>query len=278
MLAPFRRFGHPDSCVIHAVLFGLAALALAAAALAAQNAAAVPSARMRLVAAMGLDQGVYHVAAEIELPPKAITYWRDPGEAGVPPKFSFEGSQNVAMAEAFYPSPSRIEEDGIEAFGYRGGVVFPIRVAPKNAAEPSVLKLTLDYAVCESICVPVRSEAEITLPAQNADGANEFVAAAQARVPAKLAPADRQAKAMIVRQRTIEKPTWTLTWKEGGGLEDLFVEAPEGWYFDARKVNAHEFSLVVAAAPARPAREPVDVRVTAVGERKSYEFTATLDP
>jgi DsbC/DsbD-like thiol-disulfide interchange protein len=277
MLALFRRFGHPDSCVIHAVLYGLAALVLAAAP-ATQAAAVAPSVHMRLVAATGLDQGVYHVAAEIELQPKAITYWRDPGEAGVPPKFSFEGSQNVAMVEAFFPSPSRIEEDGIEAFGYRGGIVFPIHVTPIDATEPSVLKLTLDYAVCESICVPVRSDAEIILPPHNADAANELVAAAEARVPAKLSPADRQAKAVIAPQRGTTKPTWSLTWKDGEGLEDLFVEAPEGWYVDARKVNAHEFSLVLAAQPAGAGRGSLDIRVTAVGQHRSYEFAATLDP
>jgi DsbC/DsbD-like thiol-disulfide interchange protein len=277
MLARFGRFGHPLSSMIPGVFFCAAALMLPATALAAPDAALIKSVHMRLVAAAGLEQGIYHAAAEIELPPKAITYWRQPGEAGVPPKFSFEGSENVAAAEALSPPPSRLEEGGLEAFGYRGGAVFPIHVTPKDAAKPSVLKLRLDYAVCEQICVPVRSDAEIILPQQSA-AADELVAAAEARLPMKLAGPDRLAKAAIAPQSGAAKPTWTLTWKDGNGLDDLFIEAPDGWYFETRKVGAQEFLLVAADAPAGAAAKPVDVHITAVAPRMSYEWDLTLDP
>ena len=63
---------------------------------------------------------------EIALSPGAITYWRDPGDAGLPPTLDFSGSDNVASVEPEFPAPKRIKEaDGGEAFGYDGGVVFP---------------------------------------------------------------------------------------------------------------------------------------------------------
>src|ERR1700751_1130714 len=64
---------------------------------------------------------------EIALAPGAITYWRDPGDAGLPPTLDFSLSDNVASVETEFPAPKRIKEsDGGEAFGYDSNVVFPL--------------------------------------------------------------------------------------------------------------------------------------------------------
>src|SRR5580692_6914991 len=102
----------------------------------------------RLVAGAPGEAGV-----EVRLAPGAITYWRDPGDAGVPPRFDFAGSRNLARAEPAYPAPTRIaESDGSDAFGYQDVVVFPIAVAPADPGQPVELALQFDYAVCEKLC------------------------------------------------------------------------------------------------------------------------------
>ncbi|HEX9170404.1 MAG TPA: protein-disulfide reductase DsbD domain-containing protein, partial [Roseiarcus sp.] len=93
-----------------------------------------PSAKSqaRLIAA-----GAGLAGFEIKLAPGAITYWRDPGDAGLPPTFDFSASENVASVETKFPAPKRIKEaDGGEAFGYDGGVIFPLRVVPRDPAKP----------------------------------------------------------------------------------------------------------------------------------------------
>src|SRR5271157_1512618 len=122
---------------------------------------------------------------EIRLAPGAITYWRDPGDAGVPPTFDFTGSDNVAKVEPVFPAPKRImESDGSEAFGYDGGVVFPLRVEPSDPAKPVTLKLHANFAVCEKICLPAEARLTLTLPGASSPHAG-LVAAA-------LAAADRK--------------------------------------------------------------------------------------
>src|SRR5947209_5074626 len=87
---------------------------------------------------------------EIRLAPGAITYWRDPGEAGVPPSFDTSGSQNLAHAEVDYPAPERIPEpDGSVAFGYRGGTILPIRITAADPGKPVRIDAKVNYAVCE---------------------------------------------------------------------------------------------------------------------------------
>ena len=45
---------------------------------------------------------------EIALEPGWYTYWRNPGEAGVPPVFDFSGSENVASVDVMYPAPDAL--------------------------------------------------------------------------------------------------------------------------------------------------------------------------
>src|ERR1700743_246468 len=102
---------------------------------------------------------------EIALSPGAITYWRDPGDAGLPPTLDFSGSDNVASVEPEFPAPRRIKEaDGDEAFGYDGGVLLPLRVKPRDPTKPATLKLNADFAVCEKVCLPAKAHLELRLP------------------------------------------------------------------------------------------------------------------
>ncbi len=102
---------------------------------------------------------------EIALKPGAITYWRDPGDAGLPPTLDFSTSDNVASVEVEFPAPKRMHEaDGGEAFGYDSDVVFPLAVKLRDPTKPATLKLNADFAVCEKVCLPAKAHLELTLP------------------------------------------------------------------------------------------------------------------
>src|SRR5580692_3502066 len=129
---------------------------------------------------------------EIALAPGAITYWRDPGDAGLPPTLDFSASDNVASVDPEFPAPKRIKEaDGGEAFGYDGGVVFPLRVKLRDATKPATLKLNADFAVCEKVCLPAKAHLELALPSSATDSPFAgAVVAALASVPRAVAPKD----------------------------------------------------------------------------------------
>ena len=217
----------------------------------------------RLVAAGGRDMAA---GVEITLAPGAVTYWRAPGEAGVPPRFSFEGSANLARAEVFYPAPKRIAEPDGEVFGYEGGVTFPISVTPIEPAEPVGLSLHMDYAACERICVPARADLALTLaPSAPPSRFSASLAAAFASVPSQAEPGrvsvTRNADGWLVRPRA----------------DDLFVEAPEGWFFQSRK-RADGFVLTLAQRPpGAPDAPPPALRLTFVDGDRAFEAVIDLD-
>src|SRR4029453_2425373 len=82
-------------------------------------------------------------------------------DAGVPPQFDFAASQNLKQVVVQWPVPQRIEEAGGITIGYLGGVIFPLRVEPRDPAKPVLLRLKLDYAICEKLCVPAEAKAEL---------------------------------------------------------------------------------------------------------------------
>jgi DsbC/DsbD-like thiol-disulfide interchange protein len=123
---------------------------------------------------------------EIRLKSGWHTYWRYPGDAGVPPRFDFAASENVKSVEVLWPAPQRIPEQGLVAIGYTGSVVLPLTIVPQNSGRPVQLRLKLDYAVCETLCVPAEAKAELTLTG-GPSSYDAALAAAEARVPKKLA-------------------------------------------------------------------------------------------
>jgi DsbC/DsbD-like thiol-disulfide interchange protein len=123
---------------------------------------------------------------EIRLDPGWKTYWRYPGDSGVPPTLDFAGSENVKSVTTLWPAPERFaDEAGGHSIGYIGDVVLPLRIVPKDATKPSSLRVKLGYAICGNLCVP--AEADLDLVLSGKAGAEEpALHAAEARVPRRI--------------------------------------------------------------------------------------------
>jgi DsbC/DsbD-like thiol-disulfide interchange protein len=229
----------------------------------------------RLVSAGGpARDGALRAGLEIRLSPGAITYWRHPGDAGAPPVFDFSGSDNLAGAEPVYPAPKRIPEAGAEAFGYDRDVIFPLRVRAGDPAKPVRLKLKLDYAACEKICIPEQAALELTLAPDAAPAAEaQAIAAFEARAPSAWTGAPPQA----TRVADAAKPTWTLAPPFAPGPEgDLFAEGPEGAFIDTRRRADGGFDLVLdQKAPGMGDR--FEARLTRTAPEGAREIALRLD-
>src|ERR1700710_2659613 len=83
-----------------------------------------------------------------QLQPGWKTYWRNPGDSGVPPRFDFSKSENVEAVTVLWPAPMKFD-DGAGGFslGYKKQVVLPLRIVPKAADKPVTLRVEINYAV-----------------------------------------------------------------------------------------------------------------------------------
>ncbi|HZZ62315.1 MAG TPA: protein-disulfide reductase DsbD domain-containing protein [Roseiarcus sp.] len=213
---------------------------------------------------------------EIQLTPGAITYWRDPGDAGAPPIFDFSGSDNVVKVEPVFPAPQRIaESDGSEAFGYEHGVVLPLRIVPHDPARPVTLVVHANYAVCEKICLPAQARLKLTLSGAPSPYAR-LVEAALAAAPRAVPPEE------FGDLSPDGADGWRLCAPHAAGTSlDLFVEAPEGWRIGAspapKEASRDCFRLTVLEKT-KDADLPIALRLTMTGGRGPVETTIEAQP
>ncbi|GAB4284277.1 MAG: protein-disulfide reductase DsbD family protein [Roseovarius sp.] len=119
---------------------------------------------MRVLPGWRTAEGVHIAALELRLEPGWITYWRNPGEAGIPPQFDWRRSRNLEGVEIVWPAPHVKIESGLRSIGYSDLLILPLRVLPARAGGDVTLKGRVEIGVCRDICVPVDLRVSGTLP------------------------------------------------------------------------------------------------------------------
>jgi DsbC/DsbD-like thiol-disulfide interchange protein len=110
----------------------------------------------RLLSGWQTDAGTFMAAIELDLAPGWKTYWRSPGEAGIPPSFNWSASRNLGSVVLHWPRPEVFLTSGLQSIGYHDRLVLPVEITPADPAQPVVLRATVDLGVCEDICIPAQ--------------------------------------------------------------------------------------------------------------------------
>jgi DsbC/DsbD-like thiol-disulfide interchange protein len=101
-------------------------------------------------------RGTHRAAVKLTLAKGWKTYWRSPGDAGIPPRFDWSDSQNVKSISLNWPTPTAFVLFGLRSIGYKNELVLPVEITLKRPGYPVVLAGTMELGVCEDICVPAR--------------------------------------------------------------------------------------------------------------------------
>jgi DsbC/DsbD-like thiol-disulfide interchange protein len=244
------------------------------------------AARVSLLDGWQQPDGSRIAGVEISLEPGWHTYWRVPGEAGVPPRFDWSASRNLASVAYEWPRPQVIETYGMQSYVYEGGVVLPVRLTPADPSAPMEVTLDLTFGVCKDICMT--EEARLTARL-TPDGP----AAGRARIEAALA--DRPQSAA---QAGVSSVTCALA-PVGGGYElttevifaaalaadqvavleagqpDLWIGTPES-RTEGRTTTTR--APIEAAGTAGPLLERDRIRVTLLDERRAVDIRGCEAP
>ena len=191
-----------------------------------------PYTSLRLMNA-GEQAGIWHSGVYITMQKGWKTYWRVPGDGGVPPSFDWSGSKNVATAKVMMPLPHRFTDENGEGIGYKTEVVFPVDVKPQDPSRPAMLDLKIFYAVCNDICVPVQAQVKVGIEAGTVSAADKFrLRVARATVPVE-PDADRLAVTSLRQVEMGGKFALEVSLKgiRSPAEADIFVEAAGNAYF-----------------------------------------------
>jgi DsbC/DsbD-like thiol-disulfide interchange protein len=242
----------------------------------------------RLIAGSPPPRIVPFVRAGVQIRLKAgwHTYWRYPGDSGVPPQFDFTGSQNVKQVHVLWPAPQRLSEDGGVSIGYAHDLTIPLHVVPQDLSKPVTLKMKLDYAICEKMCVPAVAKAELTL-ASGPVSQDAALTTAEAQVPKRHALGEGQTLAIrSVRRETGSKGPRVVidVAVPAGAPVDLFAEGPTPQWalpvpvaLDGAPEGLQRFAFDLDGAPPGAKYENALLTLTAVGEQGAIEVVIRLD-
>ncbi len=163
------------------------------------------------------------------------TYWRAPGDAGIPPNFKWNGSRNLSGVAVSWPAPKVFEQNGMRSVGYSHQVTLPLTIAAKQAGKPIDINLKMEIGVCKDICIPETLSIRGTLDSA-ATAPVPAIAAALAERPysAKEAGARGVTCALSPSENGLNI-TATLTLPTTGGKEHVVIEAgrPDVWVSEA---------------------------------------------
>jgi|SRR6187431_1477146 len=236
-------------------------------------------AAVRLIA--GAQRGtVRRAGIEIRLAPGWKTYWRYPGDSGIPPRFDFSHSKNVKSVTVRYPAPHRLTDESGTSIGYKHGVVFPLDIVPQNAAQPVVLAVKADYAVCEKICIPAEGKAELNVTGRPGvqDG---WLKQNDALVP--VAAQIGEGETLAVRSVTRENKRILVDVAAPGAIE-LFAEGPAAdWALpvpapvDGAPAGQQRFAFELEGLPPNTRPDGATLMLTAVSGGQAIEVPYRLD-
>ncbi len=228
--------------------------------------------------------GVLLGGIAIQLEPGWKTYWRNPGDSGVPPRFDFSKSDNVEAVTILWPAPTKFD-DGAGGFslGYKKQVVLPLRIVAKSADKPVTLRADITYAVCDKLCIPVEATGELTFSsvASTEDGG---LATALDAVPKPANIGDPNPLTIRDVKRDGDKKVLVDVSAPAGAEVNLFVEGPTpDWALPIPEpvspgppgIKRFAFDLEGLPPGAKP--EGAALKFTLTGGERAYEFNVNLN-
>lgn len=121
--------------------------------------------KARLLPGWRTESGTQMAALQLTLAPGWKTYWRSPGEAGIPPEFDWTGSRNLGDVRLHWPSPQVFDLNGYRTLAYLEELVLPMEFSPAAPGEPVHVTSRIRLGVCEDICVPITVDVSADLSA-----------------------------------------------------------------------------------------------------------------
>ncbi len=124
----------------------------------------------------------------LHMKPGWHTYWRDPGDSGIPTKIAWHLAPGITAGEIQWPLPKRLSEEDVTTYIYENEVVLivPLKISADAAKGPFDLNATISWLECEKQCVPGSGDVHAALKVGDATTPSTdatVIASWQTRVP-----------------------------------------------------------------------------------------------
>lgn len=222
-------------------------------------------------------RGTHQAALRLTLAEGWKTYWRHPGEAGIPPSFSWRGSRNLGAVRISWPTPIVFSSGGLRSIGYKDELVLPLEITPSRPGAPVELRGVMDLGICADICVPERLRFARRLDPEAPR--HPAIAAALAQRPYGAAEAGvRAARCRISPVEGGMRVEARITMPPAGGAEMAVIEPADPGLWTMASKTRRQGDVIVAVtdlASADGGAFALDrsrLRITVLGQRHAVEI------
>lgn len=232
-------------------------------------------AQLEVISGWTTENGTRMTGLNITLAPGWKTYWRAPGDGGIPPVMNLSGSENIATAQFHWPVPEVFDQNGMRSIGYSEGVVLPVELAPRSDGDMHISG-SIQIGVCQEICVPVTLKIDAALPS-NAHKDPRLVAALldrpQSAVEAGVTKATCSVEPISDGLRVMANVSLPHT----GGVEAMVIETgdPDIWVSESETLRDRDTLIgmveMVAGSGQPFALDRSAVRITILGRNKAVD-------
>lgn len=238
----------PSPCHALALLLTAAALLLPATSHATMSEwASNEGGRMRLVVLDADTHGNRPAVLQIEPNPGWTTYWREPGDSGIPPSITFAPGSPFGLASLSFPVPKRLDSGDLRDIGYDAAVSLPMVLTGPVSQEAMPLDATVFIGLCRNICIPFQAELAETLSPEAEAGAEETAILTDARARLPESPSADFAVSGFAMAEDLKNLRLELVLPKGAGdRPQIMATGPNGYVFtDYTATSAADGRLTV---------------------------------
>lgn len=222
-------------------------------------------------------KGTYLGAIRLTLSEGWKTYWRAPGDTGIPPSFSWRGSDNVGHMTMTWPTPEVFDSNGSQTIGYSRQLVLPVEITPSVDGKKVRLKGHIEFGLCSDVCIPASLEFDRNIDPTSAR--NPVIAAALAQRPysAREAKVSKATCSLSPTETGIQVQT-NITMPSAGGDEIVVIEPgdPQIWAGEtrtSRKGNTLSATTELISGTGQTfALDRSKIRITVLGQSHSVDI------
>jgi DsbC/DsbD-like thiol-disulfide interchange protein len=254
------------------------ALAFATALPAAASDAYDTPVEARVLQGWVMADGTRMAALQLKLKPGWKTYWRAPGDAGIPPEFDWSQSRNLQGVSVSWPTPEVFHENGMRSIGYTSDVIIPLTIAPGAQDTPVQLRGDMHLGVCSDVCMPYTLQFDMVIdslstsptPAIAAALAQRPYSAREAGVTSATCAFEPMEDGLRIEAR-VQMPS-------AGGAEEMVIEPGRADIWVSEPQTRREGDTVIAASELMHvsgggfALDRSDIRLTVIGTSHAVDI------
>jgi len=231
--------------------------------------------RARVLAVMDPDTGKVTGVLDIQLDKGWKTYWRSPGDSGIPPMLDFSGSTGFTPGEVKLPTPIYVKVGSSSFVGYKTDKMYVFEGQFSSFASTGKIHLNILLGVCEEICIPAQAQFEITINELSTTDAMTSSKIEFAKLDLPAAPTEDFKVVNVTRDGSKSLLISTMVPSQFDPVH-LFVEGPPQWRLLPAEIAGSDgknftFKLDISEIPEGARVGETELRFTLVNGSRSVE-------